>query len=42
MVFTIGKYKAIYNGARARYLVRGSLKTWHIYIDVALPPSLAP
>ena len=31
-----------YNGAGARYLVRGSLKTWHIYIDVALLPSLAP
>ena len=23
-------------------LVRGSLRTWHIYIDVASRPSLAP
>jgi len=25
-----------YNGAEAHYLIRGSLKTWHIYIDGAL------
>ena len=30
------------DGARARHLVRGSLRTWHMYIDVASPPSLAP
>ena len=30
------------DGAGARHLVRDSLKTWHIYIDVASPPSLAP
>jgi len=30
------------DGAGARHLVRGSLKTWHVYIDVASPPSLAP
>ena len=30
------------DGAGARRLVRGSLKTWHVYIDVASPPSLAP
>jgi len=27
------------DGARARHLVRGSLRTWHMYIDVASPPS---
>ena len=32
----------MYNGARARYLVRGSLKAWLIYIDIALPPSSTP
>ena len=32
----------LYNGAGARHLVRGSLKTWHVYIVVALLPSLAP
>ena len=26
----------------ARYRVRGSLRTWHIYIDVASLPSLTP
>src|SRR6266700_7727946 len=30
------------DGAGACHLVRGSLKTWHVYIDVASPPSLAP
>src|SRR5882762_4005307 len=30
------------DGAGARHLVRGSLRTWHVYIDVASPPSLAP
>ena len=30
------------DGAGARYLVRGSLKTRYMYIDVASPPSLAP
>ena len=30
------------NGARARHLVRGSLKTWRVYIAVASLPSLAP
>jgi len=30
------------DGAGARHLVRGSLRTWHVYMDVALPPSLAP
>jgi len=38
------KYKegTICDGAGARHLVRGSRKTWHVYIDVASPPSLAP
>ena len=30
------------DGAGARHLIKGSLKTWHVYIDVASPPSLAP
>ena len=32
----------ICDGAGARHLVRGSLKTWRVYIAVASPPSLAP
>jgi len=30
------------DGAGARHLVRGLLRTWHVYMDVASPPSLAP
>ena len=30
------------DGAGARHLVKGSLKTLHMYIDVASPPSLVP
>ena len=30
------------DGAGARYLVRGSLRAWLVYLDVASPPSLAP
>jgi len=30
------------DGAGACHLVRGSLKAWLVYLDVALPPSSAP
>jgi hypothetical protein len=32
----------MYNSARARYLVRGSLSTSRIYIVIGSPPSLIP
>lgn len=35
-------YTLYCDGAGARYLAKGLLKTWYVYIDVALPPSLAP
>ena len=37
---TFIRYKC--DGAGARHLVRGLLKAWLVYIDVALPPSSAP
>jgi len=41
-IYSYNKRPFSCDGAGARHLVRGSLKTWRVYIDVASPPSLAP